>query len=97
MRRSLGDDACNIQEAKNTRPMLLRSHAHKHVRARARARARAHTHTPSLHVCRSLADDVCNIQEAKNVYPLLGIIANVGLVIGGAWIKMVNNTLCGES
>lgn len=36
------------------------------------------------------ADEVCTMHEAETVYPLLGILANVGLVMAGAWIKLVS-------
>ena len=36
------------------------------------------------------------MQEAKNVYPSLGMIANVGLIGAGAWVKFVNGSLAGE-
>jgi hypothetical protein len=39
---------------------------------------------------RGLANDACSISEAETVYPLLGIIANIGLVLSGTWIKFVN-------
>ena len=45
---------------------------------------------------RGLADDVCSMREAKEVYPALGMIANVGLVLAGAWAKFVNTNLAGE-
>ena len=45
--------------------------------------------------CRGLAAEVCSLKDASDVYPLLGIIANVGLILGGGWIKTVNNTLSG--
>lgn len=59
-----------------------------HVRARTCARTGARA-------CRGLAAEVCTLREASEVYPLLGIIANVGLVLGGGWIKTVNATLSG--
>ena len=45
---------------------------------------------------RGLAAEVCSLRDASEVYPLLGIIANVGLILGGGWIKTVNSTLAGE-
>ena len=45
---------------------------------------------------RGLADDVCSMQEAKDVYPALGMIANVGLILAGAWAKFVNTHLAGN-
>lgn len=40
----------------------------------------------------SLANEVCNVEEAKQVYPLMGISANIALVIAGAYIKMVTGS-----
>jgi hypothetical protein len=42
---------------------------------------------------RSLANDVCTVDEAKSVYPLMGISANVALVVAGAFIKYANSAL----
>ena len=50
----------------------------------------------SLPSHRSLADDVCSMQEAKDIFPSLGMIANVGLILAGAWAKFVNQHLAGE-
>jgi hypothetical protein len=36
------------------------------------------------------------MSEAKEAYPLLGFIANVGLVLAGAWIKAVNGLFARE-
>ncbi|GAX78096.1 hypothetical protein CEUSTIGMA_g5538.t1 [Chlamydomonas eustigma] len=44
-----------------------------------------------------LADDVCTMKEAKGIYPALGMLANVGLIVGGAWAKYVNTHLAGGS
>ncbi|KAL4419151.1 hypothetical protein ABPG77_009127 [Micractinium sp. CCAP 211/92] len=41
----------------------------------------------------SLANEVCTIDEAKTVYPLMGIAANVALVLAGSWVKFVNSNL----
>ncbi|PRW58365.1 ADP,ATP carrier 1 isoform A [Chlorella sorokiniana] len=41
----------------------------------------------------SLANEVCTVSEAKTVYPLMGIAANVALVLSGSWVKWVNATL----
>lgn len=41
----------------------------------------------------SLANEVCTIAEAKTVYPLMGIAANVALVLAGSWVKWVNANL----
>lgn len=38
----------------------------------------------------SLANEVCTVNEAKAVYPLMGIAANVALVIAGSYLKWVN-------
>jgi len=42
-----------------------------------------------------IADDVCSMQEAKDWFPILGMIANVGLIFAGGWMKFVNATLSG--
>ena len=36
------------------------------------------------------------MREAKDIYPSLGMIANVGLVVAGAWAKYVNTHLAGQ-
>jgi AAA family ATP:ADP antiporter len=41
----------------------------------------------------SLANEVCSVAEAKSVYPLIGIIANVALVLAGWWLKFVSREL----
>ncbi|KAL4430786.1 hypothetical protein ABPG75_006042 [Micractinium tetrahymenae] len=41
----------------------------------------------------SLANEVCTVDEAKTVYPLMGIAANVALVLAGSWVKFVNSSL----
>ena len=41
----------------------------------------------------SLANEVCTVPEAKTVYPLVGIAANVALVVAGNFMKLVNKTL----
>lgn len=41
----------------------------------------------------SLANEVCTVTEAKTVYPLMGIAANVALVLAGSWVKWVNSNL----
>jgi AAA family ATP:ADP antiporter len=38
----------------------------------------------------TLANEVCTVAEAKSVYPLMGIAANVALVLSGAFVKLVN-------
>ena len=38
----------------------------------------------------SLANEVCTVAEAKSVYPLMGIAANVALVLSGSFVKFVN-------
>ena len=38
---------------------------------------------------------MCTMKEAKEVYPSLGMLANVGLILGGAWAKYVNTHLAG--
>lgn len=45
----------------------------------------------------SLANEVCTVDEAKTVYPLMGIAANVALVLSGNFVKWVNATLTGGS
>jgi len=41
----------------------------------------------------SLANEVCTVSEAKTVYPLMGIAANVALVLSGSFVKYVNGSL----
>ena len=41
----------------------------------------------------SLANEVCTISEAKSVYPLMGIAANVALVLSGTFVKLVNTQI----
>jgi hypothetical protein len=36
-----------------------------------------------------MADDLCSVEEAKEVYPRLGILANVGLVAAGSYVKFI--------
>lgn len=38
----------------------------------------------------SLANEVCTVAEAKSVYPLMGIAANIALVLSGSFVKLVN-------
>lgn len=37
----------------------------------------------------SLANDVCSVDEAKTIYPLMGISANIALVVAGGFIKKI--------
>jgi AAA family ATP:ADP antiporter len=46
---------------------------------------------------RSLANDVCTVDEAKSVYPMMGIAANVALVVAGAFIKFANSSIAAGS
>ena len=41
----------------------------------------------------SLANEVCSVTEAKSVYPLMGIAANVALVLSGNFVKIVNTVI----
>ena len=41
----------------------------------------------------SLANEVCTVPEAKTVYPLVGIAANIALVVAGNFMKLVNRTV----
>jgi len=41
----------------------------------------------------SLANEVCTVDEAKAVYPLMGIAANVALVLSGSFVKYVSQVL----
>ena len=34
-----------------------------------------------------LANDVCSVDEAKTIYPLMGMAANVGLIVSGSFMK----------
>jgi len=38
----------------------------------------------------TLANEVCTVAEAKSVYPLMGIAANVALVLSGSFVKLIN-------
>ena len=44
----------------------------------------------------SLANEVCTVPEAKTVYPLVGIAANIALVVAGNFMKFVNRNLTQE-
>ena len=37
-----------------------------------------------------LANDVCTVSDAKALYPLMGVAANVALVVAGSYVKAVN-------
>jgi AAA family ATP:ADP antiporter len=37
-----------------------------------------------------LANEVCSLDEAKTVYPLMGVAANIALVLAGTFVKAVN-------
>lgn len=41
----------------------------------------------------SLANEVCTVSDAKTIYPLMGIAANIALVVAGNYMKWVNKTL----
>jgi AAA family ATP:ADP antiporter len=41
----------------------------------------------------TLANEVCSVSDAKTIYPLMGIAANIALVVAGNYMKWVNNTL----
>ena len=41
----------------------------------------------------TLANEVCSVSDAKTIYPLMGIAANIALVVAGNYMKFVNNTL----
>lgn len=45
----------------------------------------------------TLANDVCTVADAKTIYPLMGIAANIALVVGGNYMKWVNRSLGGGS
>eukprot|EP00889_Picochlorum_renovo_P007821 jgi/Picre1/34851/NNA_002317.t1 len=45
----------------------------------------------------SLANEVCTVSEAKSVYPLMGIAANVALVLSGNFVKLVNTHIAAGS
>jgi hypothetical protein len=40
--------------------------------------------------CRTVADEVCSMDEAQLLYPQLGLLANLGLVGSGRFIKAVH-------
>jgi len=37
-----------------------------------------------------LANEVCSVADARAIYPLMGVAANVALVVAGNYVKMVN-------
>jgi len=37
----------------------------------------------------TLANEVCTVQDARTIYPLMGIAANIALVVAGGFIKHV--------
>jgi TLC ATP/ADP transporter len=41
----------------------------------------------------TLANDVCTVADAKTIYPLMGIAANIALVVAGNFMKYVNRSL----
>jgi len=41
----------------------------------------------------TLANEVCSVSDAKTIYPLMGIAANIALVVAGNYMKFINNTL----
>ena len=45
----------------------------------------------------TLANDVCTVADAKTIYPLMGIAANIALVVSGNYMKWVNSSLAGGS
>ena len=45
----------------------------------------------------TLANDVCTVADAKTIYPLMGIAANIALVVAGNYMKWVNRSLVGGS
>ena len=45
----------------------------------------------------TLANDVCTVADAKTIYPLMGIAANIALVVAGNYMKWVNRGVAGGS
>ena len=45
----------------------------------------------------TLANDVCTVADAKTIYPLMGIAANIALVVAGNYMKWVNRSVVGGS
>ena len=45
----------------------------------------------------TLANDVCTVADAKTIYALMGIAANMALVVSGNYMKWVNRSLAGGS
>lgn len=41
----------------------------------------------------TLANDVCTVKEAKTVYPMMGISANIALVVAGNFMKYMSATV----
>lgn len=42
-----------------------------------------------------LANEVCAVRDAKAIYPLLGIAANVALIAGGCFLRLLQRTAAG--
>ena len=41
----------------------------------------------------SLANEVCSVSDAKTIYPLMGIAANIALVVAGNYMKWINKAV----
>lgn len=41
----------------------------------------------------SLANSYCSVSDAKTIYPLMGIAANVALVVSGNYVKWITRSV----
>eukprot|EP00884_Botryococcus_braunii_P005587 jgi/Botrbrau1/15029/Bobra.320_2s0006.3 len=41
----------------------------------------------------SLANNMCSVSDAKTIYPLMGIAANIALVVAGNYVKWISKTV----
>lgn len=41
----------------------------------------------------SLANNLCSVSDAKTIYPLMGIAANIALVVAGNYVKWISRTV----
>jgi ATP:ADP antiporter, AAA family len=41
----------------------------------------------------TLANELCSVTDAKTIYPLMGISANMALVVAGNYVKWINRVV----
>lgn len=41
----------------------------------------------------TLANELCSVTDAKTIYPLMGISANMALVVAGNYVKWINRVI----